>query len=244
LTASEIDSLLAVGGTDEQLKERVLSQFDCSYDAYPDADGAGYRAWLYEISQMLRLKVPLMWNPEKLRFQNTVLDAWVARSPRRSVLELEMDALRPKLAKDTALVLRGPPAIQGEVIGHSLTGLPHFKWTFPDEELWKIQGLGSFDSIRFARAVFNSPKDEKFLEGVDSLEAIIAMLSEGFAEGDFRLYQANDSYLFFDLAKPNARVTRVQYALLDKLKQRFFEGPHTKAARLGVPNTFCIGSAG
>jgi hypothetical protein len=53
-TASELDGLLAEGQTDEQLEERLMSQFGCCYDAHPDADGPGFRAWLYEISQMLR----------------------------------------------------------------------------------------------------------------------------------------------------------------------------------------------
>ncbi|MFO0882746.1 MAG: contact-dependent growth inhibition system immunity protein [Pirellulales bacterium] len=55
-TASEIDDLLAEGQTDEQLEERLLSQFGCCYDAHPDADGPGYRVWLNEIAKMLRTK--------------------------------------------------------------------------------------------------------------------------------------------------------------------------------------------
>lgn len=55
-TASEIDDLLAEGQTDEQLEERLLSQFGCCYDAHPDADGPGYRKWLNEIAKMLRTK--------------------------------------------------------------------------------------------------------------------------------------------------------------------------------------------
>ena len=185
-----------------------------------------------------------IWEQEKLHFRNATLDASVILSPRTSALESKMDALRPMLATDTALILRAPPAIQGDVIGHSPTGRPLFDWIFADQELWKIQGLGSFDSIRLAKAVFNAPDDENFIEGPDSLETIIAMLSEGFKEGDFKLHQVCGSFLSFELTKPNAKVTREQYALLDKLKQRFFKGPHIKAARLGVPNIFLIGSVG
>ena len=141
-----------------------------------------------------------------------------------------------------ALILRWPPLIRGKVVGHGMTGHPIYETTCPDKELWKVSGLGSFDSIRFAKAVFKSPEDKCFLGGPDSLEAIIAMLSEGFVERDFRLYQVTESYLLFKMTKPNAKVTREQYALVDKVKQRFFQGPHIKAARLNVPTSFTVGS--
>jgi hypothetical protein len=55
-TASEIDSLLAEEQTDEQLEQQLLGQLGCCYDAHPDADGPGFRAWLYKIAEILRTK--------------------------------------------------------------------------------------------------------------------------------------------------------------------------------------------
>jgi len=169
----------------------------------------------------------LEWKPEKLHFRNAVLDAWVTRSPRSAVLELEEETLGPTLSMDTSLILRQPPA-------------PFFRAPLPDKELWKIRGLGSFDSIRFAKVVFNSPEDKYFREGVDSLEAIITMLSEGFVEGESKLVWVSPNELLFDLTKPNAKVTRKQYGLLEKLNTRFF-GCSAKAANYCPPGGFSIG---
>ena len=187
----------------------------------------------------------LIWNRRKLNFQNIVLDAWVACSPNNAVLEREWENLGPTLPIDTSLILRHPPVIVGEVIGHSPRGRPFYKTTCPDGELWKIRGLGSFDSIWFAKAVFNAPDDEYFLKGIASLQAIISALSEGFAEGDFKLHFVNGAYLVFDLITPNAKVTRKQYAILDKLIARFFTGgPHMRAALFCMPHSFVIGAIG
>jgi len=95
----------------------------------------------------------LNWKPEKLRFQNAIFDAWVARSPTDKLLELEAETLRAALLMNASVVLRQPPA-------------PSFEALLPDKELWKIWGLGSFNSIRFAKAVFSSPDDKYFLEGI------------------------------------------------------------------------------
>lgn len=170
----------------------------------------------------------LNWKHEKLHFRDAVLDAWVARSPKAELLELEWENVGPTLPMDTSLILRRPPV-------SSFEALP------PDKELWKIQGLGSFDSIRFAKAVFNSPDDKLFREGVDSLEAIIAMLSEGFVEAEFKLNVVHPITLLFRLTKPNEKVTRKQYALMERLNKRFF-GCDAKAVEYCVPGSFAIGA--
>ena len=54
VTAEEIDRLLAEGDTEERLEDRVLHEFGCCYDAHPEADGPGFRAWLEQIARMLR----------------------------------------------------------------------------------------------------------------------------------------------------------------------------------------------
>jgi hypothetical protein len=158
-----------------------------------------------------------------------------------------MESKWAALAKDEILVLRYPPLIVGEVIGHSPKGKPMFSTICPDKELWRVQGIGSFDSIRLAKAAFNAPDDKYFREGVDSIEALIAMLSEGFSEGDFKLNHVNSALLCFALTKPNTTVTRKQHALLDKLIERFFYGnemgKHMKSVHLSAPGFFAFGAA-
>jgi len=171
---------------------------------------------------------PLIWRQKKLRFQNVALDTWVARSPKDELLEREVETLGPTLPVDITLILRQPSA-------------PFFRAPLPDKELWKIPGLGSFDSIRFAKTVFSSPDDECFLEGADSLEAIIAMLSEAFVEGEFKLAWVSPNELLFRSTKPNAKVTRKQHALLEILNTRFF-GCSAKAVDYCPPRGFSIGS--
>jgi len=173
----------------------------------------------------------MIWNPEKLNFNNAMLDAWVIRSPNVDALEHKKEVIRPNVALDITLVLRYPPVLIWPAYPERT-----------DKELWKIRGLRSFDSIRFAKAVFNAPEDKYFLEGVNSLEAIIAMLSEGFGDGDFRLVHVSGAQLVFDLTKPNVNVTRKQYALLDKLNKRFFKGPHMRAVDSSPPFGFAIGA--
>jgi hypothetical protein len=132
----------------------------------------------------------LIWNPKTVWFRDAQIQALVARSPRADVLKLEMGLKSSTLAKDETLILRYPPLIVGEVIGYTPKGKPTYRTTCPDIELWKVCGVGSFDSIWFAKVAFNSPDDKYFREGADSIEAIIALLSEGFEEGDFRLNQS------------------------------------------------------
>ena len=168
----------------------------------------------------------LNWKREDLHFRNAVLTAWVARSARVALLEREWKNLGPRLPKNTSLILRWPPWP---------SGAPE-----PDIELWKIRGLGSFDSIRFAKFVFNSPADKLFCERVDSLEAIIGILSEGFVEGEFKLVWLDDYSLIFHLTKPFTKVTSKQYAVLDKINGRFF-GADMKTADASAPGSFQIG---
>jgi hypothetical protein len=49
-TADEIDRLRAEGGSEE----RALREFGCCYDAHPEVDGPGFRAWLIQVADMLR----------------------------------------------------------------------------------------------------------------------------------------------------------------------------------------------
>jgi hypothetical protein len=189
----------------------------------------------------------IIWTPEKLRFGRVAIDALVARSPREDLLELELEAIRTTLATDETLIHRCPPSIVGEPIGFSPKGKPIYRPKIQDSELWRVRGVGSFDSIRFAKDVFNAPADEWFREGVGSLEAIIAKLSEGFAEGDFKLSHVDPVLLSFILTTPNTNVTPKQLALLDKLNERFFNtdatGKHMKAVHLSAPGFFAIGAA-
>ena len=171
----------------------------------------------------------LDWNLEKLHFRNSVLDAWVARSREPAVLEHEKESLGPTLPMDTALFIRLPPAPRQPPAPEM------------NRELWLIRGLGSFDSIRLAREVFNCPDDELFAVGVNSLEAIISMLSEGFVEEEFKLVLVSPVELLFDLTKRDASVTREQYALLDGLNKRFF-GCSEKTVNMSAPGSFVIGS--
>lgn len=186
----------------------------------------------------------LNWNLEKLRFRNAMLDAWVTQSPDDELLDIEVKTIRSTLSKDTSLILRRLPSVIGEPVGYSLKGKPIYKPTSRGSELWKVKGLGSFDSIRFAKEFFGAPADKYFLEGGDSIEAIIVMLSKGFAEGEFKLSYVDEGVLLFDLTTANTTVTRKQYALLDKLNDRFFTGPHMEVADCCMPNFFLIGDAG
>lgn len=189
----------------------------------------------------------LIWNVERLPLRNGQVKAWVARSPRADVLEQEMKLKVSTLATKEVLVLRYPPMIIGEVTGHSPKGRPFYRTTRQDKELWRIPNIGSFDSIRLAKAAFNAPEDKYFREGADSIEAIIAMLSEGFEEGAFRLNHVNPAMLSFELTMPNAKVTRKQHTLLDRLNERFFytdsTGKHMKSVYLNAPGSFSIGAA-
>jgi hypothetical protein len=188
----------------------------------------------------------VIWNSQDLRFGDTAVNAWVARSPKTDVLEREMKSVRATLDQDEMLILRHPPSIIGDPVGYSPKGKPTYRPTIQDGELWKVRGIGSFDSIRFAKAIFNAPADEYFREGVGSLEQIIAMLSEAFAERDFRLEYVNPAELLFTLTTVGATVTRRQYALLDKLKDRFFTtdatGKHMKSVHSSSPDSFVIGA--
>ena len=188
----------------------------------------------------------LIWHPQRIVFHGVPLDAFVARSTDSEFLDKEKKALE-KLPKDEILVRRSLPLIVGEVIGHTPKGKPMYRTTIQEDELWRILGgVGSFDSIRFAKAVFNAPADEYFREGVGSLEQIIAMLSEAFAEGDFRLEYVNPAMLLFTLTTVGATVGRRQYALLDRLKDRFFTtdatGKHMKSVHSSSPDSFVIGA--
>jgi hypothetical protein len=189
----------------------------------------------------------LTWTKEKLPFRGSQVEALVARSARADVLELEMELKGPTLPNDEILVIRYPPLIAGEVIGHSPKGKPLYKTICPDIELWRIENIGSFDSIRLAKAAFNAPDDKYFREGVDSIDAIIAMLSEKFEQGDFKLNHVYSAILSFELTRTSAKVTRKQHTLLDRLNERFFHtdstGKHMKSVYLNAPHCFTIGAA-
>ncbi len=188
----------------------------------------------------------LIWNPETVWFQDAQVRALVARSPRADVLEREMELKKSTLAKDETLILRYPPLIVGNVIGYTPKGKPMHHTTCPDIELWRVCSIGSFDSIRFAKVVFNAPEDKYFREGVGSIEAIIAMLAEGFEEGAFRLNHVNPAMLSFELTMANAKLTHKQHALLDRLNERFFytdsTRKHMKSVYANAPGSFSIGA--
>ena len=120
----------------------------------------------------------LIWKPKTLHFKNHILDAWVARFISSDVLENERKLVQSALPIDTTLVHYVRPSLF--------------------QELWKVKGLGSFDSIRFAKTFFHAPNDKYFIEGADSLEVIIDMVAEGFAEGDFKLVYASEAELVFE----------------------------------------------
>ena len=204
----------------EQDRAYLARQFIASLDDAVDADAEA--EWNTDMNT-------LDWKPEKLHFRNVVLNAWVARSPSSAILECEMENLQPTIAVDETLFLRLPPAPRQPPAPEILI------------ELWKVQGLGSFDSICLAKAVFNCPDDALFFEGVNSVEAIISMLSEGFVEGEFKMVWVSEFALIFNLTRPNTMVTRKQYRILDKLNKRFF-GASVPTAHMSAPGTFVIGN--
>ena len=189
----------------------------------------------------------LKWHKHKQSFLNTELEVSIARSSENNLIVEEWKKARLEIPTSNELtILYYPASIVGEHVGYSPKGKPIFRPIGPPVELWKVKGLGSFDSIRFARTVLGAPADEFFRGGVGSLEAMLDMLSQGFSDGEFQLVHADAAMLMLALTAPSLEVTRKQRQLLDKLNQQFFIAGsadiHMKSAHLSPPDCFVIGA--